>query len=113
MEHLATPAGGGVCRGDGRFVNSELLASRLRSIGHETFAEYYRELSGHSRSNEALIEVPIADKGYTLNSARTKVSVGRGIIRAGRGLDALRLIADAKNKRAMVYALAQLRAMEE
>ena len=64
-------------------------------------------------SNEALIEVLIADKGYKLNSARTKVSVGRGIIRAGRGLDALRLIADSKNERAMVYVLAQLRAMEE
>ena len=54
---------GGVCRSDGGFVNSELLASRLRGIGHETFAEYYRELSDHSRSNEALIEVLIADKG--------------------------------------------------
>ena len=93
-------------------MNSELLASRLRSIGHETFAEYYRELSDQSLTNEALIEVLIADKGYTLNSARTKVSVGRGIIRAGRGLDALRLIADSKNGRAMVYALSQLRAVD-
>ncbi len=73
---------GGFCRGDGGFVNSELLASRLKSIGHETFAEYYSELSDKSLTNEALIEVLIADKGYTLNSARTKGSVGRGIIRA-------------------------------
>ena len=94
-------------------MNSELLASRLRSIGHETFEEYYRELSDQSLSNEALIEVLITDKGYTLNSARTKISVGRGIIHAGRGFDALKLIADSKNDRAMVYALAQLRAMEE
>ena len=100
---------GGFCRGDGGFVNSELLAIRLRSIGNETFAEYYSELSDQSLTNEALI----ADKGYTLNSARTKVSVGRGIIRAQRGLDALRLIADSKNDRAMVYALAQLKAMGE
>ena len=53
-------------------MNSELLASRLRSIGHETFAEYYRELSDRSVYNEALIEVLIADKGYALKSARTK-----------------------------------------
>ena len=113
MEHLATVGSGAVCRGDAGFVNSGLLASRLRSIGHETFAEYYRELSDQSLSNEALIEVLIADKGYTLNSASTKVSIGRGIIRAGRGLDALRLIADPKNDRARVHALALLRAIEE
>ena len=111
MDHLTTAGGGGCC-GDGGLVNSELLASRLRSIGHETFAEYYRELYDRSVYDEALIEVLIADKGYALKFARTKVSAGLGIVRAGSRLDALRLIAGSKNDRARVYALGQLRAIE-
>ena len=93
-------------------MDDELMAERLRSIGHETFAEYYRQLSDGLLSNEALIEQLMYGKGYTLNSARTKVSVGRGIIRAGRGIDALRLIAESKNDTARVYALAQIAAIE-
>ncbi len=94
-------------------MTDAMLLKRLRKVGFETFAEYYGELSDPSLSNAALSEALIADKRYTLNSAHTKVSVGRGIIRAGRGLDALRLIADSKNDRARIYALALLRAMEE
>ena len=104
-------------------MNDAKLAEILYSIGHEVFAEYYRELAERSVSRADLIERLLTDSlaagkgrgggGYTIGTCGSKVSHGRRIIRAGRGVDALRLIADSTNERARDYALAQLREMEE
>ena len=104
-------------------MNDAKLAEILYSIGHEIFAEYYGELSDPSLSMADLIERLLTDSrnagkgrsggGYTIGTCRSKVSHGRRIIRAGRGVDALRLIADSTNERAREHALAQLRAMQE
>ncbi len=104
-------------------MNDAKLSEILYSIGHEVFAEYYRDLSDQSFSRAALIERLLTDSrnagrgrnggGYTIGTCRSKVSHGRRIIRAGRGVDALRLIADSTNERARERALAQLRAMGE
>jgi len=83
------------------------LREELRRAGMEWFAEYYLELSGSAPDNE-LVERCIADKGYTLNSARTKVSAGRRILHAGQGKGALILITHSKNERASVFAQALL-----
>lgn len=94
-------------------MTDAMLLQRLRKVGLETFAEYYRELSDPSVSFRQLYERLIADKGYGSDSALYKVGFGRGIISDGLGPDAVRMIASSKNDRAMVYALAQLRAMDE
>ena len=94
-------------------MTDAMLLQRLRKVGFETFAEYYRELSDLSVSFGQLYERLIADKGYGSDSSLYKVGFGRGIIADGLGLDALRLIADSKNERAREHALAQLRAMDE
>ena len=104
-------------------MNDAKLSEILYSIGHEVFAEYYRELSDLSLSRADLIERLRTDSrnagkgrgggGYTRSTCGSKVSHGRRIIRAGRGVDALTLIAESTNDRARVHALAQLRAMEE
>ena len=93
-------------------MDDDLLLERLRSVGYEAFARYYRELADRSISNANLVGRMAYEMGYTLNSARTRASVGRGIIRAGRGVDALHLIADSKNDRASIFSLAQLAVME-
>lgn len=104
-------------------MNDAKLAEILYSIGHEIFAAYYRELADQSLSRADLIERLRTDSrnagkgrgggGYMVGTCRSKVSHGRRIIRAGRGADALRLIADSTNERARDHALTQLRAMQE
>lgn len=100
------------------------LAELLGKVGHETFVEYYPEFCDWSVPDESLRGRLLADswnarKGqnggaYTLGTCRTKVSKGRRIICAGRGADALRLIAaSSKNQTARNYALVQLNVMEE
>ena len=73
-------------------MNDAKLAEILYSIGHEVFAEYYRELSDLSLSRADLIERLRTDsrnagkgrgrRGITRGTCGSKVSHGRRIIRA-------------------------------
>lgn len=85
-------------------MNDNKQLEELRRAGMEWFAEYYLELCNWSLSDGYLVNKMIEEKGYTRPSSRTKVSAGRRIIKAGRGRDALVLIAKSKNDRDVVLA---------
>ena len=54
-------------------MNDADLVERLERIGHETFAEYYRDFCDWTVSNQVLIERLIADESYSSYSGRTKI----------------------------------------
>lgn len=65
----------------------------VRSIGMNTFVQFYEEFSDPNISNQEMVERLPAR--YTLNSRRTRTTKARRILREGLEDDALRMIASA------------------
>ena len=73
-------------------MNDEQLDRNLRSIGREAFVTYFKEFCDRSRSNENIAAQIGEERGYTANSCRSRTGHARGIIGAGRAMDALIMV---------------------
>ncbi len=76
-------------------MDNEQLKRCLMSIGKATFVKHYKMFTNRVYSNRDLVEFLMEAEGYTKNSARTKVSQSRRIIKCGRAKDAFEMIADS------------------
>ena len=77
-------------------MDDNQLERRLQSVGKEWFVKYFRHLSDRSVSNENLIKLVIEENGYNERATASRVSGGHGILKSGRGRDALLLVANSK-----------------
>ena len=78
-------------------MDNEQLKRCLMSIGKATFVKYYKMFAASIHSDDYMVDYLMKEEGYTENSARTKVSQSRRIIRCRRAKDALENIASSTN----------------
>jgi hypothetical protein len=74
-------------------MDDRQLDDCLHSTGKGSFVKYYEMFSDNTRQDDSLMDILMKNENYTEGSSRTKVSRARSIIRAGRGQDALKIIA--------------------
>ncbi len=77
-------------------MNEQQLVWTLNSVGKRCFVTYFRQFCDPLLSNEDIAALIKETEGYTDNTCRNRTSGARSIIRAGRGRDALTIIARSK-----------------
>ena len=70
-------------------MTDQQLDRNLQSTGREVFVTYFKEFYDRSRSNEDIAAQIEEERGYTANSCRSRTGHARGIIGAGRAMEAL------------------------
>ena len=76
-------------------MTDEQLARNLRSVGMACYITYHDDLADITKTADSIISVLIEAEGYTPAASVTRVLKSRDIIRAGRDIDALKIIAAA------------------
>lgn len=77
-------------------MNEQQLVRTLNSVGMRCFITYFRQFCDSSLSNEDVAAQIKEAEHYTRTTCRNRTSGARSIIRAGRGRDALTIIANSK-----------------
>ena len=77
-------------------MNEQQLVRTLNSVGMRCFVTYFRQFCDPSLSNEDVAALLEEAEQYAATACRTRTSGARSIIRAGRGRDALTMIARSK-----------------
>ena len=77
-------------------MNEQQLVRTLNSVGKRCFITYFRQFCDPSLSNEAVAAGIEEAEGYPAKACRSRVSGARRIISAGRGRDALTIIAGSR-----------------
>lgn len=77
-------------------MNEQQLIRTLNSVGRRCFITYFRQFCDPSLSNEAVAAQIEETEGYSSKACRSRVSGARRIISAGRGRDALTIIAGSR-----------------
>ena len=77
-------------------MNEQQLVGTLKSVGMRCFVKYFRQFCDPSLSNEDIAAQIEEAEGYSPTTCRSRVSSARRIIRAGRGRDALTIIANSR-----------------
>ena len=81
------------------------LLKELRRCGMSTFVNYYQELINLNNLNKGLAESLMVKEGYTYNSALTKISSARRIVKSSKGKTVLSYISNRNGK----YITSQLK----
>ena len=77
-------------------MNEQQLVRTLNSVGMKCFITWFRQFCDPSLSNEDVAAQMQEMERYSARACRSRVSGARRIIRAGRGRDALTIIANSK-----------------
>ncbi len=77
-------------------MNEQQLIRTLNSVGRRCFITWFRQFCDPSLSNEAVAAEIEEAEGYPASACRSRVSGARRIISAGRGRDALTIIANSR-----------------
>lgn len=77
-------------------MNEQQLVRTLNSVGMKCFITWFRQFCDPSLSNEDVAAQMQEAERYSAKACRSRTSGARRIIRAGRGRDALTIIADSK-----------------
>ena len=77
-------------------MNEQQLVGTLKSVGMRCFVKYFRQFCDPSLSNEAVAAQIEEAEQYSRKTCRTRTSGARRIINAGRGRDALTIIANSR-----------------
>lgn len=77
-------------------MNEQQLVRTLNSVGKRCFVTWFRQFCDPSLSNEDVAALLEEAEQYTAKTCRNRTSGARSIIRAGRGRDALTIIARSK-----------------
>ncbi|MCY4582535.1 MAG: hypothetical protein OXE50_07045 [Chloroflexi bacterium] len=77
-------------------MNEQELLRTLNSVGMRCFVTWFSQFCDPSLSNEAVAAQVGAAEGYAAKACRSRTSGARRIIRAGRGRDALTIIAHSR-----------------
>ena len=77
-------------------MNEQQLLRTLNSVGMRCFVKYFRQFCDPSLSNEDVAAQMHEAERYSPKTCRIRVSSARRIIRAGRGRDALTIIANSR-----------------
>ena len=87
------------------------LDRNLRSVGKECFVAYFEKFCDENLSNEDIVALIEEERGYSLNTCRSRTGGARGIIKSGRAKDALEIVKDsarvepdAREKAARLFA---------
>ena len=76
-------------------MNDHQLQRNFYSMGMACFVKHFGEFANLSLPNQAVVKILLERESYTESSCANRVSKARSIIKAGRALDALLLIAAA------------------
>ena len=76
-------------------MNEQQLVRTLNSVGMKCFITWFRQFCDPSLSNEDVAAQMQEVERYSAKACRSRTSGARRIIRAGRGRDALTIIADS------------------
>ena len=77
-------------------MNEQQLVRTLNSVGMRCFVTYFRQFCEPSLSNEDVAAQIEEAERYTARTCRARVRGARRIINAGRGRDALTIIANSR-----------------
>jgi hypothetical protein len=88
-------------------MNDSQLTDSLQSIGMGCFVKYFEAFSNDRVGDEELTKALIQIEFYTENSARTKVSQARRIIREGCTQEALEKVMNSKKTESWVVEKAR------
>ena len=77
-------------------MNEQQLVRTLNSVGKRCFVTYFRQFCDLSLSNEDVAALIEEAERHTTKTCRTRTNGARRIIRAGRGRDALTIIANSR-----------------
>ena len=77
-------------------MNEQQLQRTLNSVGMRCFITWFRQFCDPSLSNEDVATQMQEAERYSAKACRARVSGARRIIRAGRGRDALTIIANSR-----------------
>ena len=77
-------------------MNEQQLMRTLNSVGMRCLVTYFRQFCDLSLSNDDVAAQIQESERYTARTCRTRVRSARRIINAGRGRDALTIIANSK-----------------
>ncbi len=77
-------------------MNEQQLVRTLNSVGKRCFVTWFRQFCDPSLSNEDIAAQIQEAERYTAKACRTRTSHARSIINAGRGRDALTIVANSK-----------------
>ena len=77
-------------------MNEQQLVRILNSVGKSCFVTYFRQFCDSSLSNEDVAALLKEAEQYPATACRNRTSGARSIIKAGRGRDALTIIAHSK-----------------
>ncbi len=69
------------------------MRSHLKSLGMGCFVNYFEKFRDLSISNQEVAEILQEEMGYKVPASHSRTSTARSIIKAGRAIDALDLIA--------------------
>ncbi|WP_400767254.1 hypothetical protein [Methylosinus sporium] len=78
-------------------MNDQQLARSLQTVGMACFVRYFSIFKDSSLLNADVAALIVAKEKYKERATLTRVSQARRIIREGRAVDALRMIASATN----------------
>ncbi len=77
-------------------MNEQQLVRTLNSVGKRCFITWFRQFCDPSLSNEDVAAQMQEAERYSPKACRSRTSGARSIIRAGRGRDALTIIASSR-----------------
>ena len=77
-------------------MNEQQLVRALNAVGMRCFIAWFRQFCDPSLSNEDVAAQMQEAESYSAKACRSRVSGARRIIRAGRGRDALTIIANSR-----------------
>ena len=77
-------------------MNEQQLRRTLNSVGMRCFIIWFRQFCDPSLSNEDIAVQIEETEQYSPKTCRTRTSGARSIIRAGRGRDALTIVANSR-----------------
>lgn len=83
----------------GGIMDDKTLKQTIQAVGKMTFVQYFELFGDFSLTNHYLIDLLISENIYTKNSAATKVSNARKIIKAGCAQKILQQIADSDSNK--------------
>lgn len=76
-------------------MDDKQLERHLNSVGKSCFVEYFYRFCDENLEMNSFVEFLMGNEGYTKLASETRVLKARKIIKAGRAMDALAIIANS------------------